>query len=63
MRENDFHEVLSKAIIGDQSSLRIIFDLYMPLINKHSVIDGKIDEDCKQYILIKIALKISKFKI
>ncbi len=37
--------------------------LYMPLINRYSVIDGRLDEDCRQYILIHIALNIGKFII
>ena len=40
-----------------------ILILYMPLINRYSMIDGQLDEDCRQYILIRITLSISKFII
>ena len=40
-----------------------IIDLYMPLIDKSSIVDGQFDEDCKQYILLQVALQIMKFKI
>jgi len=35
--------------------------LYMPLINRNSVIDGVFDEDCRQYILLRAAEQIRKF--
>lgn len=50
-------------ISGDYSSLEKIIDLYMPLIDKSSIVDGQFDEDCKQYILLQVALQIMKFKI
>lgn len=40
-----------------------IFELYMPLINRLSRYNGQLDEDCRQYILIHIALHISEFRI
>lgn len=46
-----------------RSFLRCIILEYEPLINKHSHIDGIYDEDLHQYILIRIALNISKFII
>ena len=35
----------------------------MPMIEHNSYLYGRLDEDLKQYILIHIALNISKFKI
>ena len=40
-----------------------ILEMYMPLINKHSYIDGAIDEDLRQIILMKIIKNIGKFKV
>lgn len=40
-----------------------IVDLYAPLIEHHCYINGQYDEDLHQYILMRIALKISKFNI
>lgn len=37
--------------------------LYEPLIRKHSMIDGELDEDLRQYIMIHIPLNISKFPL
>lgn len=63
MTNEEFAEILSQAVSGSHAALEKIIDLYMPLINKHSLIDGTMDEDCRQYILMRIALQITKFKI
>ena len=49
--------------MGNHRDLETILELYMPLIEHHSYLYGRMDEDLKQYILIHIALNISKFKI
>lgn len=43
--------------------LELLLELYMPLINKYSYIDNVLDEDLRQYIMMHIALNISKFTI
>lgn len=37
--------------------------MYMPMINKYSMRNGQLDEDLRQYIMIHVALNISKFGI
>lgn len=63
MNPEEFRRILEDAVLGSHKALEKIFELYDPLINKYSWIDGKLDEDLKQYILIHIALNISKFDI
>ena len=63
MNNEDFRELLQKAIDGSHDALEGILSLYEPLIRKHSYISGEYDEDLHQYITIHIALKISKFEI
>lgn len=63
MTNKDFRDLLLGAIAGNHNDLEGILKLYEPLINKHSHIDGRYDEDLHQYILIHIALNISKFII
>ena len=63
MTSNDFHFVLQADIAGEHKALEKIIEMYEPLINKYCFIDGEYDEDLRQYILIRIALKISKFNI
>lgn len=63
MTNNEFRSLLEAAVRGNSDALAAIFELYMPLINRLSRYEGQLDEDCRQYILIHIALHISEFKI
>lgn len=63
MTKSEFAEILTRATEGDHTALDRIFELYMPLIDKHSVVGGRFDEDCKQYIMFQIVLQITRFKI
>lgn len=62
MKTEQFRVVLLEAIGGNQDALEQLLAMYEPLINKHSTINGMLDEDLRQYILIHIALNISKFE-
>lgn len=53
---------LQQAIDGDNDAIMRIIELYEPLINNNSIIDGRFDEDLKQFILLRFIRKISKFK-
>ena len=55
--------VLVSAMAGNHEALEVLLKLYEPLINKHCYIDGVLDEDLRQYILVHIALTISKFPL
>ena len=63
MNHIEFEKMLQAAVSGSHAALEQLFLLYAPLIDKHSKIDGRIDEDLRQYLLIHIALNISKFVI
>lgn len=63
MKPEEFRRILEEAIMGSHEALEKILELYDPLINKHSWVNGRFDEDLKQYILIHIALNISKFDV
>ena len=58
-----FSELLIRAIAGDHDSIEDILNIFAPLIDRHSQIGGQLDEDCRQYILMRIAINISKFAI
>ena len=62
MTSKEFELSLQQAIDGDNDAIMRIIELYEPLINNNSIIDGKFDEDLKQYILLRLIRKISKFK-
>ena len=63
MTNIEFRNILTAAVSGEHYALEIILKQYFPLINRYSVIDGKLDEDLRQYILMHIALNIGKFSI
>ena len=63
MIKDKFRATLMKAVAGDAEALTDIVELYMPLINYYSYVDGKLDEDLRQAILLHLLEKISKFQI
>ena len=63
MTPDEFHRILKEAVDGSHEALEILLHLYEPLIRKHNMIDGELDEDLRQYIMIHIALNISKFPL
>ena len=63
MNKETFHRTLEKAVAGDQDAIEAILELYMPLINSSSILNGILDEDLNQHILVHIVLNISKFPL
>jgi hypothetical protein len=61
MPYNSFSELLRNAQTGDKAAVNELLQLYMPLINRNSIVDGRFDEDCRQYILLRVAGQIGKF--
>ena len=63
MKPEEFKKILEGAVAGNHADIETLFELYMPLSENNSYLYGRLDEDLKQYILMHIALNISKFKI
>ena len=63
MNREEFASILLAAVAGDHEALEEILVMYAPLIEKHCYVDGKLDEDLRQYIWMHIALNINKFPI
>ena len=61
LSNNEFREILVRAQAGDNEAMTDILEMYMPLINKHSFVNGKLDEDLLQNILLQIVKSIKKF--
>ena len=57
----EFRDMLEGAVAGKHKDLETLLELYMPLINHYSMLNGKLDEDLRQYLMIHIVLSISKF--
>lgn len=58
MTNEQFRELLIKAQAGDNEAMTDILEMYMPLINKHSYVNGKLDEDLRQNIVLEILKSI-----
>lgn len=63
MNKEKFEMTLKGAIAGSHEDLEIILKMYEPLIKKYSYINDVFQEDLHQYLLIHIALNISKFTL
>lgn len=63
MTNEEFRTALTKAVAVDTDALADIVELYMPLINYYSYVDGKLDEDLRQAILLHLLEKIPKYLI
>lgn len=62
MNSKTFENLVNKAQNEDGKSMEILLDMFKPLIYKHSVIDGRLDEDCFQELNIKLIKCVKNFK-
>lgn len=63
MHSNRFSQILQGAVAGRHDALERILKMYAPLIRKYAYVNGELDEELHQYLLIHIALNINKFQI
>ncbi len=61
--KSDFHDLLKRAVAGCQQSIQELLQMYAPLIDGHSYLRGKFDEDLRQYVIVHIVKNLNKFKI
>ena len=62
MTPTEFRELLTRAKKGDSDAMGELLLLYMPLINRYSIIDGRLDEDCRQHVIVQTITGIRKFE-
>jgi hypothetical protein len=55
-------EVLRAAAAGDPDSVEAILARYMPLLDKLSAAGGALDEDMRQYIIMRVIMEMPKFR-
>lgn len=58
-----FRNLIIEAQKWNNEAMTEIIETYMQVVNKHSYIDGRIDEDLRQENLLKIIMNIGKFKV
>ena len=55
-----FRDLIIEAQKWNNEAMTEIIETYMQVVSKHSYIDGRIDEDLRQEILLKIIMNIEK---
>lgn len=63
MNNERFELILHAAVRGEKDALEELLELYMPLIDRYSYVEGRLDEDLRQYLLMHIVKQIRKFKL
>ena len=58
-----FKDLLLRAKRGDEDAVEKLFVKYESLLNKCSRVNGRVDEELYQMLLIELWSAISKFKI
>lgn len=58
MTNDEFRNLLIRAQAGDNEAMADILEMFMPLINKHSCVNDRLDEDLRQNIILKILKSI-----
>ena len=62
-KKMSFRDLIIEAQKGNNEAMTEIIEMYMQVVNKHSYIDGQIDEDLRQEILLKIIMNIKSFRV
>ncbi len=63
MTEREFKEIINRAKQDDFNALEEVLKLYKPMIEKYSYLFGRLDEDLKQYISLRIIAGIKGFRL
>ena len=63
MIKRSFRILLERAIVGNKNAMEEILSIYDPLLNYHSRSYGYIDDDCLQYLKLRVVIAIPKFRI
>ena len=58
MTNDEFRNLLIRAQAGDNEAMADILEMFMPLINKHSYVNDRLDEDLRQNIILEILKSI-----
>lgn len=59
----NFEEILFRAKEGDSAAIEQILEMYRPLLIKNALVDGWLDEDLYQELVIEILKCIRKYRV
>ena len=63
MSGEGFRRLLEKTIAGDRQAFEAVLKLYEPMLTRYATVNGSLDEDLRQHILLQIVQDISEFEI
>lgn len=58
----NYDDLITRAQCGDKLALEKLMLLYQPMIDRHSRIHGRIDEDLRQFIYLRILVNLKYFR-
>jgi len=58
----ELYNLINSALDGNTSATFELILHFEPLINKHSKINGRFEQECKDYIIDNLLKQIKKFK-
>lgn len=59
----EFSILLKRAQEGSLEATEQLLKMYMPMIEKYARLDGKTDEDLRQYLIVCFLLALRKFEL
>lgn len=59
----NFEEILFRAKEGDSAAIEQILEMYRPLLIKNALVDGWLDEDLYQELVIETLKCIRKYRV
>ena len=58
-----FKELLLRAKRGEEKAFEELFAIFEPLVRKCSIVNGHVDEDLRQILLMEFVQAVRKFRI
>lgn len=58
-----FKELLLRAKHGEEKAFEELFAIFEPLVRKCSIVNGHVDEDLRQILLMEFVQAVRKFRI
>ena len=55
-----FIELLERVQSSNPKAIELMIEAYMPLVNRYSHVNGVFDEDCRQFLLMRLLLAFEK---
>ena len=63
MNQQEFREIVEKAVSGDKDATAQLLFQCKPIIDHYSRVSGRPDEDCRQEVLLYLIQAIRKFRL